>query len=848
MARSDRLPRRSPELAWLVTGPLAVLTLGIAMTIALRSSHPVGSWPLALAFLGLFVLADLSSLTFEVRRQTFTLTLGEIPLLLGLFYLPPLTFIAVRLVAAIVIQIRRTATPVKAAFNIALLGTSAACASLVVVSFGHPTAQSLAGDPALPRTWLLLTVAVMTTVLVSLAGVSGVITLVQGRIPAQQLMAVAMPGTLMAAVNTAVALVVLLALQASPWALVVIAALLVFSVMAYRNYAQSLRQHRTLTEIYDLTRAISDTPHDGTLPDTLLARVRQLLQAEYATLWLPAQGRHPEVLLSARADDKGLLDMAGAPDNLRKRAHETGETIAVGAQLGDEQLRNELRGTGIKDAIVVPLRAGSAVIGTLEVAGRLGDLTHFGEGDVRLLEAVAAHAAVAVENNRLVDRLRFDAYHDALTSLPNRRRLVQALDEAVRVRTHGEVVAILMFDVDGLRDVNDSLGHAAGDRLLAEVAGRLRATAPPAALVGRIGGDEFVVTLRTANAEAAIALAHELRTQLQDPMTIGTLTLDVDAAVGIALHPDHGSDPAMLLQRADVATHAAKQSATGVQLFDPALESRSVRRLGLAGDLRRALDNSELEVYFQPKVGLRDRRLVGVECLARWEHPTHGTVAPEDFVAVAEHTGQLGRLTEFVLREGLRRARQWVDAGRPLSVAVNLSPRTLHDAEFPSRVENLLQHYGVAPDRLTLEITEDGVVEDIDRHLPTLRHLFDLGVRLSVDDFGTGYSSLSYLRKLPVHEVKVDRSFVQGMATDPGDLAIVRAVVDISRHFGLTVVAEGVESELTLELLDEIGCDIGQGFLFSRPLPHERLEAWLGAQTDAEPTPLGEVRRLRAVG
>jgi EAL domain-containing protein (putative c-di-GMP-specific phosphodiesterase class I) len=304
----------------------------------------------------------------------------------------------------------------------------------------------------------------------------------------------------------------------------------------------------------------------------------------------------------------------------------------------------------------------------------------------------------------------------------------------------------------------------------------------------------------------------------------------------------------MLLQRADVATHAAKTVANGVQLFDPALESRSVRRLGLAGDLRRALDNGDLEVFFQPKVGLRDRRLVGVECLARWEHPTHGAVAPEDFVAVAEHTGQMGRLTEFVLQEGLRRAKQWVEAGRPMSVAVNLSPRTLHDPEFSDRVDEMLRQHGVAPDRLTLEITEDGVVEGIDRHLPTLQRLYDLGVRLAVDDFGTGYSSLSYLRRLPVHEVKVDRSFVQGMATDPGDLAIVRAVVDISRHFGLAVVAEGVESELTLDLLDEIGCDIGQGFLFSRPLPYERLEAWLGVQTESEPTPAGEVRRLRAVG
>ncbi len=828
---------------------MAVMAIALGAVVALRSEEPWGHWPLAGLFLVLFVLADVSGLTFEVRRQTFMVNLIEIPLLLGLFYLAPLTFVVTRVAAMLAVQLQRKIPPVKAAFNISLLCLAMTCACLVVISFGPPMVlSSVEGAAKAPSTWLLLSSAVLATIVISLGGVIGIVTLVQGRIPMPQLASIALPGILMAAVNTSVALVVLLALQASLWALVLISALLVFSALAYRTYARSLRQHWTLTEIYDLTRAISDTPHDGTLPDTLLARIRKLMQAEYATLWLPAQGRHPEVLLSARTDDKGLLDLAGAPDALRKMALDTGQTIAVGVQLGDDHLRKELRESSVKDAIVVPLRAGSAVIGTLEVAGKLGDLTHFGKGDVRLLEAVAAHAAVAVENNRLVDRLRFDAYHDALTGLPNRRRLVQALDEAVRARTHGEVVAVMMFDVDGLRDVNDSLGQAAGDRLVAEVASRLRATAPAAALVGRVGGDEFVVTLRTASPETALALAQKLRKQLQDPMTIGTLTLDVDAAVGIALHPEHGSEPAMLLQRADVATHAAKSVANGVQLFDPALESRSVRRLGLAGDLRRALDNGDLEIYFQPKVSLRDRQLVGVECLARWEHPTHGSVAPEDFVAVAEHTGQLGRLTEAVLREGLRRAKQWVDAGRPLSVAVNLSPRTLHDHEFASTVDNLLQHYGVAPDRLTLEITEDGVVDGIDRNLPTLRHLHDLGVRLSVDDFGTGYSSLSYLRRLPVHEVKVDRSFVQGMATDPGDLAIVRAVVDISRHFGLNVVAEGVESELTLELLDEIGCDIGQGFLFSRPLPYERLEAWLGAQTDAEPTPAGEVRRLRAVG
>jgi predicted signal transduction protein with EAL and GGDEF domain len=383
--------------------------------------------------------------------------------------------------------------------------------------------------------------------------------------------------------------------------------------------------------------------------------------------------------------------------------------------------------------------------------------------------------------------------------------------------------------------------------LLAEFGRRLRDLAPPAALVGRIGGNEFALTVRAANAEAAVALAVKIHESLHAPMALGALTIDVDCAVGVAVHPDHGADSAALLQRAELATRAAKVRHSAVQLFSAGLESRSVRRVGLAGELRRALDADELRVYFQPKVGLRDRRLVGVECLARWDHPVHGPVAPEEFVEVAENAGQLGRLTEVVLREGLRRARQWEDAGREFPVAVNLSPRTLIDPTFPAQVAELLREYSVDPSRLTLEITEAGLVGDPDRPLATLHALRELGIRLSVDDFGTGYSSLGYLQRLPVQEIKIDPTFVQGMTTDPGDLAIVRTVVDMSRHFGLSVVAEGVESELTLGLLEEIGCDVGQGFLFSRPLPYERLDAWYAAQTQAEPTPAGEVRWLRAV-
>ncbi|MBO4204662.1 putative bifunctional diguanylate cyclase/phosphodiesterase [Micromonospora echinofusca] len=832
--------KRSEEYAWLITGPLALLAVICSTGLGLLSDDPYGEWLVAALVLALMVAAEIPALYFIIRRQAMAVTLSEIPLVLAFFFLPPLTVVLVATLAALITQLRRRLGMVKIWFNVAKAAAATALASLVLLAFPPMVGVG-------PATWFALFAGVTTVTLVTLASVVGVISLVQGVPAGWEVLRTAMPNLITVAVNVAIGLVVLIALDTTWWSLFLLAALVVALVQVYRSYAQVFRQHSTLTDVYELTRAITESGHDGTLADSLLGRVRALMQAECATLWLPAQGRHLEVLLTARVDDSGLLDFARTPAVVRERACE-GRTVAVGARLGgDEKLVTELRQAGVKDVIVTPLRSGQAVIGTLEVANRLGDMGNFTPGDVPIFETVAAHAAVALENSRLVDRLRHDAYHDGLTKLPNRRRVSNALEEAVRVRAPGEVVAVLLFDVDGLRQVNESLGHAAGDKVLVEVADRLRSSAPSSALVGRLGGDEFVVTLRVENAEAALTLAAELREQIRDEMVFDALTLDVDTAVGVAVHPDHGSDPATLLQRVDLAATAAKSTPGNIQLFNPALESRSMRRLGLAGDLRRALDNGELEVYFQPKVTLRDRRLVGVECLARWEHPAHGVVAPEDFVAVAEHTGQLGRLTETVLREGLRRSRDWTHAEQPLSVAVNLSARTLTDQHFPTQVEELLAEYGVPPEQLTFEIKEAGVLDGTERPMPALRRLREIGVRLSVDDFGTGYSSLSYLRRLPVHEVKVDRSFVQGMATDPSDLAIVNAVVTLSQQFGLAVVAEGVESELTLELLQDIGCEIGQGFLFSRPLPYERLEAWFGAQAEVEPLLAVDVRRLRAV-
>lgn len=842
MSRGSAGTRRSPEHAWLVTGPLGIFAVVLTVALGVLSAEPAGEWALAALIFGLVLVSEMPMLHFVIRRQTMSFTITEISLLFALFVLPPLTVVLVFTLGSLITQVRRRFAQPKVWFNVAKAATASSLASLVVLAL--PDMRGFG-----PGTWAILFAAVGSHTLVTLGAVVAVIAVIHGTPAGWETIRSSGPGLVTAAINVAVGVVVMLCVRTTWWSVPLLLALAGAMTVLYRSYSRFFRQHRTLADVYEMTKAMSERGQDGTLADSLLGRVRAIMQAEAATLWLPAQGRHPEVLLTARVDERGLLDFSRTPVIARQRACDEGRTVAAGGGVGgDRDVREALRRAGVKDVIVTPLRSGQVIIGSLEVVNRLGDIGHFTAADLPIFETIAAHAAVALENSRLVDRLRHDAYHDGLTNLPNRRRVSDALEEAVRVRAPNEVVAVLLFDVAGLRQVNESVGHAAGDRVLVEVATRLRALAPSAALVGRVGSDEFVVTLRMDGVDAALDLAADLREQIRDRMLFDALVLDVETVVGVAVQPDHGDDPATLLQRADLAVTKAKSAPDGIQLFSPGLESRSSRRLGLAGDLRRALAQAEVEVFYQPKVTLTDRRVIGVECLARWEHPAHGTVAPEDFVAVAEHTGQLGQLTELVLEEALRRSRDWTVGGESLAVSVNISPRTLADQQFPAQVQSLLTEYGVAPELLTLEISESGVLDGTERAVPGLRRLRDIGVRLAVDDFGTGHSSLSYLRRLPVNEVKVDRSFVQGMATDPVDLAIVNAVVTLSQQFGLAVVAEGVESELTLELLQDIGCQIGQGFLFSRPLPYERLEAWFAAQMESEPQPSGaDVRRLRAV-
>jgi diguanylate cyclase (GGDEF)-like protein len=431
---------------------------------------------------------------------------------------------------------------------------------------------------------------------------------------------------------------------------------------------------------------------------------------------------------------------------------------------------------------------------------------------------------------RQMERIEHQAHHDELTSLPNRagfRELVApALVDAWR---DGRGAAVLMLDLDRFKEINDALGHASGDLLLQAVVGRVQAAVGEQTLVARLGGDELALFLQDGGAPEAMALADRVRATFDEPVSVDGVPLAVTASVGVALYPDHGISPELLLQRADVAMYTAKRRRTGVELYDPAVDTNDATRLALVAELREGLERDEIVVHWQPQVELATGLVVAMEALARWNHPRRGLLLPGDFISVAEHTGTTRALTSYMLDRALRQAAAWAAAGTPVAVAVNLSMVDLLDLSLPDEIERLLEREGVEPARLELEITESTIMADPARVRDVVTRLHELGVRLAIDDFGTGYSSLTYLKRLPVDVLKIDRSFVSGMASDESDRAIVRSTVDLAHNLGLTVVAEGVETAALWDELKQLGCDVAQGWHVGHPGPVEDATAFLKA-------------------
>jgi diguanylate cyclase (GGDEF)-like protein len=458
------------------------------------------------------------------------------------------------------------------------------------------------------------------------------------------------------------------------------------------------------------------------------------------------------------------------------------------------------------------LRSGDTLAGILALAA--------------VLAALARTTLTFREVRALADSRR-QARTDELTGLPNRRSVYEALETVERRLAAGASMAVLVVDLDRFKEINDSLGHAAGDELLRQVGPRLSARLRPGDLLFRLGGDEFVVLSADLDGAEALALGQRLRAELQRPFRFGSMGLTVDASVGIAVGPGHSASAEELLQLADLAMYSAKRTRVGATLYDDARDGEGRHRLETVEQLRAGIAAGELVLHYQPKLNLRTGAVDGVEALVRWAHPDRGLLYPDSFIDLAESSGLMSKLTSAVLDGALAQWRVWADTGLVLDVSVNVSPTDLTDDGFPAEVATVLLRHGVPATRLVLEVTESLLMADRERAVRVLERLRDTGVGISIDDYGTGYSSLAYLASLPVTELKLDRSFIASMPGSPRAAAVVTSTLQLAQSLGLVLVAEGAEDAETVAALTALDCDLVQGYHISRPLPSGQLESWL---------------------
>jgi diguanylate cyclase (GGDEF)-like protein len=781
-------------------------------------------WALAAGF----VLTEICVLHIQVRRETQSISFSEIPLVLGLFFAPPLALLAGRLVAsALVLGVRRRLPLLKTTFNLASIVADTSVAVALFAALAPATGQ------AGPASWVAAYVAALVADALTRLAIGGVIAVHDGGMSVGTLLRKAAPAQV-PAMGVTIALVAVTALAASPVSAWLLAGFGVLLLLAFRAYASLAERHLQLERLYRFSQAVSSSPEIDEVMRNVLADAKEILRSDRAAAAFITDGG---LVARIRMGPTGRLTRSEEPlgsDDLWivERVVESGEPVLVPRHTRDAAARGWLEASGLRDAVAVPLSGGAGIVGALLVADRLGDVRTFEQDAVLLLETIANHASVALRNGELIARLRHDALHDALTGLPNRAHLQRGLTTALETVAAGEApgAAVMILDLDEFKEVNDTLGHHQGDALLVEVGTRLVSAVGDAGTVARLGGDEFAVLLpHTAEEDTVRRIGRRMLRALEQPIALDGLEVEIGASVGAALAPAHATDPSVLLKRADLAMYDAKTSPRNLRLYEPDLDSSSPRRLTLVSELRSALHGDLLEVHVQPKAHTASGEVVGVEALVRWEHPEFGWVPPDEFVPVAERSGLIGLLTTRVLEGAVAACARWRAAGLDLSVAVNLSTRSLHDADLVDRVARLLRRHDVPADRLTLEITEGSVMADPARAIALLHQLRELGVRLSVDDFGTGYSSLSYLQRLPVQEIKIDRSFIAALPEGGENVAIVRAIIDLGGHLGLDVVAEGVEDQATWEMLTAMECDLVQGWHLARAMPIDDLAPWLAA-------------------
>ncbi len=837
--------RRSAVLVWTLIATVTAAAIALYLLRVDRLPAPVDVTGQPWLMLGLLVLgfaaAELAVVYLPVGRNAYSISLNELPLVVGLFLVSPTHLVIARLVGALApLAWRNRRSLRKLAFN---LSQYALEAGTVVAVY-----QLAAGGapPLGPRTWLAVGLAVLTSDLLGSILLTLVIAADTGERPHVQrdLLSV---GQVAPLVNASFALVLVYVVTVdwrALWTVGVVVAVLVF---AQRSQNRLRRRTESLEQLSQFTGEVGGQLDVDSAARTALVWMTRSLKAEVAELVL-----HEEF---AGAHRRWVANYNGSVGEVTGdgKAAALGPWLAAGSLLvrrgtKDRAVGGAIRSTGLRDAVAMPLQGDGQVIGTLLVGDRLGDVETFASSDLRELIAVGNHLSVTLRNARRADVIREQTEDelrrsllDELTGLPNRRCLEERVVE--HLADGGQATAILL-DLDRFKDINDTLGYRTGDALLQMVAERLDRSVPSDALVARLSGNEYAVLLLSDDEATTASVVALIRHAFARPYQLDELQVTVEASLGVASTAD-GSAAHDLLRRSDIAMFAAKSRRTGVETYRPELEVRSPASLTLLTELRDAITGGELIVHFQPKIRLSDGEVMGAEALVRWIHPERGFIQPDDFIPVAEHSGLITPLTFAVMRQSLDACAGWRRAGRPLGIAINISPRSLLDASFVDEIARALAAVEVPSSAVTLEITESSLMADPERAIEALHRLRSLGVRLSIDDLGTGYSSLSYLQRLPVSEVKIDRSFLtpgQDEADGADSFAIVGAIVDLGHRLGRDVVAEGVEDEDTWNRLQQLGCDTAQGYWMSRPLAADAFNAWLEEWAPRRVAPLRALR------
>ncbi len=769
-------------------------------------------WVAALIAVG-FVVAHLVVFHLEFRLDAVIVSITEVPMVFALVFvdLPTAVVIAVLCGTVTSLAHRRPAS-YKVAFNACVYVGDIAVAWFVFRAIVGPNAAGARGiggveDPG--RVVIAAVIAAAVTSLIAAVFVCAAIAQFAGGFVAK-LRDDALPTSWVFGLSGLLSGLTLAPALVSPWltplAFVPIAAMW----LLVRQHGLMRARFTDLEAVHGFAAEIADEVDLQLMIDQAVVATARLLHA-----------RRAAIVLFDGDSVVGTAAHGGPIPGLPTRATDPAwAAMGLGAQ---DRSAPVLRRDGSLAAIV---RGDGGDVGVLLVDGREGVSNAFDEGDAQRLQTLADQLAAGVGRGLLHRRLEHEATHDLLTGLANRAHFEHVLDDRRTTTDHPGRAFLVMFDLDRFKEVNDTLGHHAGDQVLVQFARRIGLLLAPDDLLARFAGDEFALFGHRADADAIDEFLRACIDATGRPFALDGLEVVVTVSAGVALaKPD--DDPAELVRRADVAMYHAKTQHLGHDFHREEIDRRTPARLSMLTDLRAAIHGDEIQLHFQPKLDLVTNRVSGVEALARWHHPTRGWVPPVDFIKVAEESGLIRSLTDHVIGAAVEALARLHACGHALGLAVNLSTQDLFDELLGDRIERRLDQFGIPADLLTFEITEGSLLVDGPRTRSTIDRLHRIGVRLSIDDFGTGYSSLSYLRMLPVTELKIDRSFVTDLLTEQQDEVIVRSTIDLGHNLGMTVVAEGAESRAVIEQLRTMGCDLVQGFGIARPMPLGALEQWL---------------------